>query len=69
MLNDEIKKKKFNHIKGFKTKIIIIKRMRIKIKIKNKLEDNYKFFIQKKNQFNKRIKKIRTKLKKITYDN
>ena len=31
--------------------------MRIKIKIKNKLEDNYKFFIQKKNQFNKRIKK------------
>jgi hypothetical protein len=64
----KLKKNKFNHIKGFKTKIIIIKRMRIKIKIKNKLEDNYKFFIQKKNQFNKRIKK-RTKLKKITYDN
>jgi len=57
MLKDEIKKKKFNHIKGFKTKTIIIKRMMIKIKIKNKLEDNYKFFIQKKNQFNKRIKK------------
>ena len=64
----KLRKNKFNHIKGFKTKIIIIKRMRIKIKIKNKLEDNYKFFIQKKNQFNKRIKK-RTKLKKITYDN
>ena len=53
----KLRKNKFNHIKGFKTKIIIIKRMRIKIKIKNKLEDNYKFFIQKKNQFNKRIKK------------
>ena len=37
--------------------------MRINIEIKNKLEENYNFFIEmwswKENQFNKRIKKIK----------
>jgi hypothetical protein len=39
---------------------IAIKRMMIKIKIKNELEDNYEFFIEKwnwkENHFNKRTK-------------
>jgi len=46
--------------------------MRIEIEIKNKLDDNYKFFLKgetkKKNQFNKRKKnnkKTRTKLENI----
>jgi hypothetical protein len=43
-LKDEIGKKT-NYIKGSKIKIVI-RKMRIKIKIKNKLEDNYKFFIE-----------------------
>jgi len=37
--------------------------MRIEIEIKNKLDDNYKFFLKgetkKKNQFNKRKKTIK----------
>jgi len=48
--------------------------MRINIEIKNKLEENYNFFIEmwswKENQFNKRIKKIKRmkiKLEKKNY--
>jgi hypothetical protein len=44
MFQDEILKK--NYTKGFKTKKIAIKRMRINIEIKNKLEENYNFFIE-----------------------
>jgi hypothetical protein len=42
MLNDEIVKKKITQ----KDKKKVIKRMGIKIKIKNKLEGNYKFLIE-----------------------
>jgi hypothetical protein len=37
--------KKINCTKGFKIKKIAIKKIRVKIKIKNKLEDNSKFLI------------------------
>jgi len=37
---------KINYIKGSKIKKITIKIIRIKIKIKDKLEDIYKFFIE-----------------------
>ena len=43
MLKDGIKKK-LNYIEGSKIKKIAIKKIMIKIKIKNKLEDNYRLF-------------------------
>jgi hypothetical protein len=45
-LNDEIKKK-INYTKGSEKNII--KRMRVKIKIKNKLEDSPIFLIERLN--------------------
>jgi hypothetical protein len=39
MLKDKIRRKK-NYSKGSKIKTIVIKRMRMKIKIKNKLNGN-----------------------------
>jgi hypothetical protein len=45
MLKDEIGKN-ISYTKGSKTKIAV-KRMMIKIKIKNELEDNYEFFYRK----------------------
>lgn len=42
--------KKKNYTKGLKIKKIIIRRIKIKIKIKNKLENNYKFSIEEWNQ-------------------
>ena len=47
MLKDEIGKK-FSYTKGSKTQIAV-KKMMIKIKIKNDLEDNYEFFIERWN--------------------
>jgi len=70
-----MKSKKKYYTKDPKLKISI-KKIRIKIEIKNKLEDNYKFLIKmwnwKENHFNKRTKKIKimsTKLEKISYQN
>jgi len=60
-LKDEINKKKI--IQKDIKQTIAIKIMWIKIKIKNKLEDN----IGKKNHFNKNTKKIRTILEKTVY--
>jgi len=38
-------KKKINYTKGSKVKKIVITRIMVEIKIKNKLEDTYKFSI------------------------
>ena len=43
MPEDKIKEKKWSHKR---TKKIVIKRMRIKIEIKNKAEGSYNFFIR-----------------------
>jgi hypothetical protein len=47
-------KKNFNYTKGFKTKKIAIKRMRIKIKMQNIIDLWLKCEIKNKKQFNKR---------------
>jgi hypothetical protein len=68
-----VKQKKKSIIQKPSKPKITIKLTRIKTKIKNKLEDNYNYFlsnggIEKKNQFNKITKKIKrdgTKLKKV----
>ena len=53
MLKDKIKKKNFNYTKVFRTKITI-KKIRIKIKTKNKFYFWLNGEIENKNQFNKR---------------
>jgi len=51
-------KNNFNYTKGFKTKKnMAIKRMRIKIEIPSKFYLLLNIEIEKKNQFNKKIKK------------
>jgi len=48
-LKDEKEKRKLITQNGFEIIKMVIKRMRVKIKIKNKLEGNYKFLIRRLN--------------------
>jgi len=67
MMKDKIEKK-INYIKGFKIKKIAIKKIKLKIKIKNKLEGSPKFFIGelnwKKIQKQKKLKEWKLNWKK-----